>query len=129
MSATVKTELTLMQLYPHAKKPRHFMMGLLTLIFIIPAGYIAFILLLGLKIAFYAPLYLGLMLPMNRASAGRIWELKNRALLPVHHIIYKCKGGTNSLENCVLLCRNCHRELHKNNPTRVVRKPRKHRRK
>ncbi|HQF36996.1 MAG TPA: HNH endonuclease [Candidatus Dojkabacteria bacterium] len=49
--------------------------------------------------------------------------------LTVHHIIYKCKGGTNSLENCVLLCRNCHRELHKNNPTRVVRKPRKHRRK
>jgi len=88
MSTTVKTELTLMQLYPHAKKPRHFMMGLLTLILIIPAGYIAFLLLLVLKTALYAP-FLGLMLPMNRTTAGRIWELKNRALLPVHHIIYK----------------------------------------
>lgn len=63
-------------------------MGLLTLILIIPAGYIAFLLAPRAKNSTLCP-FLGLMLPMNRTTAGRIWELKNRALLPVHHIIYK----------------------------------------
>jgi len=32
--------------------------------------------------------------------------------LTVHHIVYKCRGGSNSPENLVLLCQRCHRNLH-----------------
>jgi len=32
--------------------------------------------------------------------------------LTVHHIIPKCRGGSNTPENCILLCRDCHRALH-----------------
>jgi len=88
VSAPVETDLTMMQLYPHAKKPLHFIMGLLTLFFIIPAGYLAFILLLALKAALYTPLYL-LMSLSGAAAAARIWDWKNRALSPVHYVIYK----------------------------------------
>jgi hypothetical protein len=65
------------------------MMGFLTLIFIIPVGYIAFFLLLVLKIALYTPFYLLLMSLRNQGSARKIWDLKNRVLLPVYHILYK----------------------------------------
>ncbi len=88
VSVPVETDLTMMQLYPHAKKPMHFIMGVLTLFVIIPAGYIAFILLLALKAALYPPLY-GLMSLSGPAAAGRIWDLKNRALSPLHYVIYK----------------------------------------
>ena len=32
--------------------------------------------------------------------------------LTVHHIIPKAHGGPNTPENCILLCRNCHKRLH-----------------
>jgi len=32
--------------------------------------------------------------------------------LHVHHIIFKSKGGTNSPENLITLCENCHKKLH-----------------
>ena len=33
--------------------------------------------------------------------------------LQAHHIIFKSKGGTNSLNNGITLCENCHSSLHK----------------
>lgn len=33
--------------------------------------------------------------------------------LTVHHIIPRCKNGSNTPENCILLCQDCHRHLHK----------------
>ena len=35
----------------------------------------------------------------------------------VHHIVFKCKGGSSSLDNLMLLCPLCHRILHKMCPT------------
>ena len=32
--------------------------------------------------------------------------------LTVHHIVYKRLGGSNTPENCELLCWNCHKNLH-----------------
>jgi len=32
--------------------------------------------------------------------------------LTVHHIRPKCQRGPNTPENCILLCRDCHRTLH-----------------
>ncbi len=90
MNVTVETDLTMMQLYPHAKKPLHFMMGLATVFFIIPAGYIGFFLLLVLKLLLYTPLYMMLLLSLSNASVvGRIWDLKNSAVSPAHYVIYK----------------------------------------
>jgi len=53
--------------------------------------------------------------------------------LTVHHIKPKCQGGPNTPENCVLLCKNCHREHHEEegyphgNHNRKCRKHRHHR--
>lgn len=33
--------------------------------------------------------------------------------LTVHHIKPKCHGGSNTPQNCILLCWNCHCALHK----------------
>ena len=67
----VETDLTMMQLYPHSKKPLHYAMGLVTAIIFVPAGYIAFPLLLALKLVLYPLPYLALSLLPDRA-AGRI---------------------------------------------------------
>lgn len=88
VSAPVETDLTLMQLYPHAKKPLHYIMGLVSILFIIPAGYIVFPLMLSLKLLFYTPLHI-LLLLADASAAGRIWDLKNRVVSPVHYVIYK----------------------------------------
>ena len=32
--------------------------------------------------------------------------------LTVHHIVYKRLGGSNTPENCILLCWNCHKKIH-----------------
>ena len=51
--------------------------------------------------------------------------------LTVHHKIPRAYGGSNSADNCILLCQNCHRRLHQQEgyPTRVKsKKNRKHRR-
>lgn len=37
----------------------------------------------------------------------------NDRSLQIHHICNKCRGGSNSKENCVALCIKCHRWLHK----------------
>ena len=34
--------------------------------------------------------------------------------LHVHHIVHRSDGGTNSINNLVTLCQNCHAECHKN---------------
>ncbi|MBP7738177.1 MAG: hypothetical protein KA369_19535 [Spirochaetes bacterium] len=88
MNLPVETDLTMMQLYPHSKKPLHYAMGLVTAIIFVPAGYIAFPLLLALKLVLYPLPYLALSLLPDRA-AGRMWELKNRVFSPVHYVVYK----------------------------------------
>jgi 5-methylcytosine-specific restriction endonuclease McrA len=42
----------------------------------------------------------------------------------VHHVVFKCNGGSNNLNNLQLLCPECHRKLHNSNP---VGNSRKHR--
>lgn len=88
VSTPFETDLTMMQLYPHAKKPLHFILGLVTVLLIIPAGYIVFPLLLTLKLLIYTPVHLLISLSGD-VAAGRIWDLKNRVASPVHYIIYK----------------------------------------
>ena len=34
----------------------------------------------------------------------------------VHHVVFKCNGGSNNLSNLVLLCPECHRKLHNSSP-------------
>ena len=36
-------------------------------------------------------------------------------LLDKHHIISKCYGGSNSKNNTVYICPNCHRDIHLGN--------------
>ena len=38
---------------------------------------------------------------------------KNKLKLNVHHIIPKSKGGSDNLENLIVLCKDCHEALHK----------------
>jgi 5-methylcytosine-specific restriction endonuclease McrA len=38
--------------------------------------------------------------------------------LTVHHIVYKRLGGSNTPENCILLCWNCHKRLHEQDRNR-----------
>ena len=30
----------------------------------------------------------------------------------LHHIVYRSQGGTDEVENCILLCRRCHDKAH-----------------
>ena len=41
--------------------------------------------------------------------------LKKDTKLQVHHIIYKSKGGSNSMDNLVTLCKYCHQKIHNEN--------------
>ena len=34
--------------------------------------------------------------------------------LEVHHIVYKCNGGSDEAENLITLCSSCHKAVHKN---------------
>ncbi len=89
VNGAVETDLTMMQLYPQARKPLHYVMGLVTALLIIPAGYILFPLMIVLKSVLYAPAYLLLLSVSDPAFSGRIWDLKNRAASSVHYVIYK----------------------------------------
>lgn len=42
----------------------------------------------------------------------------------VHHVVFKCNGGSNDLNNLQLLCPECHRKLHNSNPASNSRKHR-----
>ena len=37
---------------------------------------------------------------------------KDKTELHVHHIIFRCNGGTNSPDNLIILCETCHNSLH-----------------
>ena len=51
--------------------------------------------------------------------------------LTVHHKKPRCKGGSNSLDNLILLCSECHHDLHKKEgfPTGKVKRRKRHKRK
>ena len=36
----------------------------------------------------------------------------SRGLADVHHIIKRSQGGTDEMDNLILLCRNCHNKQH-----------------
>jgi 5-methylcytosine-specific restriction endonuclease McrA len=40
----------------------------------------------------------------------------------VHHIVFKCNGGSNNINTLMLLCPDCHRMLHNSSQTRNSRK-------
>lgn len=42
-----------------------------------------------------------LKIPRTRAAVGSVWD--------VHHVLPRCMGGTNDLENLVTVCLWCHR--------------------
>lgn len=47
-------------------------------------------------------------------SANNVCEIKNckNKSYEVHHIIHVSKGGTNVGSNLIVLCANCHRDVH-----------------
>lgn len=49
-------------------------------------------------------------------------EDSKRVTFQVHHIVFKCNGGSNNLSNLKLLCPECHRKLHNSSPTGNSRK-------
>ena len=61
-------------------------------------------------------------------SCGHPGSKKNP--LTVHHIKPKCFGENNSLENLILLCTRCHKNLHqdKGYPTRKRKKGKRRKR-
>lgn len=44
--------------------------------------------------------------------------------LTLHHVVFKCDGGSTTPANLLTLCSECHRELHQINPGRRKRKKR-----
>ena len=47
-----------------------------------------------------------------RGSTCQVCDYKKEKVLQIHHIVERAKGGNDELENLVLLCPNCHREIH-----------------
>jgi 5-methylcytosine-specific restriction endonuclease McrA len=45
---------------------------------------------------------------------GTIGGSRTDKILEVHHYVPRNSGGTETLENSVLLCRNCHADVHNN---------------
>ncbi|NLE27797.1 MAG: hypothetical protein GX625_21165 [Clostridiaceae bacterium] len=43
-------------------------------------------------------------------------QVKRRNKMHIHHVVPRSKGGTNRLDNLVLLCEKCHKKIHKNIP-------------
>ena len=48
----------------------------------------------------------------QRRNLHRSWE--------VHHVVYRCHGGSDLLDNLVLLHPNCHRQLHSRDHSRTI---------
>ncbi len=40
----------------------------------------------------------------------------NKASCDIHHIVHRKHGGTNDNSNLIVVCPNCHREIHEHNP-------------
>lgn len=87
-TVSIETDKTVMKLYPHNKKALHYLMALLTFVVFVPVTYIAFPLLVILKIILYTPFYI-LLCITNEAAAGKLWDLKNKAVLLIQHLVYK----------------------------------------
>ncbi len=77
-----------MKLYPHNKKTFHYLMGLLTFVVFVPFTYIAFPLMVILKIILSTPFYI-LLCITNETLAGKLWDLKNKVFLFIQHLVYK----------------------------------------
>jgi len=88
-NVSVETDLTVMQLYPHAKKPFHYFMALFTLVFITPVTNILFPVMVISKLILYTPLYILLISMPCKTARGRIWEMKNRGALFIQYLVYK----------------------------------------
>ncbi len=86
---SIETDLTIMQLYPHAGKPFHYLMAFVTLFILTPATYLVFPVMVALKLILYTPLYLLIISFPGEAARGKIWNLKNRVSLPVQYLVYK----------------------------------------
>lgn len=49
---------------------------------------------------------------LNRDNYTCQYCKTKKGTLHVHHIIYRLKGGSDELENLIVLCEECHRKLH-----------------
>ena len=85
---SIDTDKTVMQLYPHNKKALHYLMAIMTFAVFIPFTYIAFPLMVILKLILYTPFYI-ILFVTNEAAAGQLWDLRNKALLFIQHFVYK----------------------------------------
>lgn len=45
---------------------------------------------------------------------GTIGGSRHDKILEVHHYVSRCMGGSDGIENSVLLCRPCHVDVHNN---------------
>jgi len=44
---------------------------------------------------------------------GAVGGSRHAAVLELHHILPRCKGGTNDDDNLIVVCRHCHVAIHK----------------
>jgi len=86
---SIDTDQTVMQLYPHNKKPMHYFMALLTYTIFIPFSYIMFPLMIIVKLVLYTPLYFIMLSLPGDAAVGALWDLKNRAAVIIQSFVYK----------------------------------------
>ncbi len=45
-------------------------------------------------------------------TPNEVFEREDGSPLEVHHVIRPADGGSDTINNSVALCHNCHRELH-----------------
>lgn len=50
----------------------------------------------------------------ERGGKCEVCGYNKTPVLEVHHILEKSKGGTDNPDNLIVLCRNCHGEVHSN---------------
>lgn len=48
----------------------------------------------------------------TRGVVCEICKFSKTNILVVHHVIERCNGGSDNLENLKLICPNCHAEIH-----------------
>lgn len=51
---------------------------------------------------------------LNRSRKGCSICGWNESICDIHHIVERCKGGSDDIDNLIIVCPNCHRVIHSN---------------
>ena len=85
----VATDLTIGEIYPHTDSVFHYIMGLASVLVILPASIILVPFLIAIKMALMLFLYLPLLKISRPSVINKIVSLKNNILMPFHYVVYK----------------------------------------